>query len=124
MLWQQWSALFFLGATGGWMAFDGARALIVGDYVTPKSGSYAGQLGPWATLLRKAGVDPRSTAVKWTFVAQGAATLASLVAMLLRAPWAPTACLACAIAGLWYLPVGTAFSAIATGLLLWARMAG
>jgi len=31
----------------GWMLFDGSRALIVGDYVTAKSGPYAGQLGPW-----------------------------------------------------------------------------
>ena len=28
---------------GGWLAFDGSRALIVGDYVTPSSGQYAGQ---------------------------------------------------------------------------------
>ena len=124
MPWQQWIALLPLGITGGWMTFDGARALIVGDYVTPKSGSHAGQLGPWAALLRKAGVDPRSTAVKWTFIVEGIATIGSLVALLCGASWGTTACLACAIVGLWYLPVGTAFCAIATGLLLWARMAG
>jgi hypothetical protein len=31
---------------GSWLAFDGAHALITGDYVTPKTGRYAGQLGP------------------------------------------------------------------------------
>jgi hypothetical protein len=46
---------------GGWMAFDGARALIVGDYVTPQEGEYAGELGPWAALLESVGLEPRST---------------------------------------------------------------
>jgi hypothetical protein len=42
-------------------AYDGSRALIVGDYVTPKSGAYAGQLGPWAKLVAAVGIEPRST---------------------------------------------------------------
>ena len=43
----------------GWMAFDGAHALVTGDYVTPSTGSYAGQLGPWADVVSAAGIGPR-----------------------------------------------------------------
>jgi hypothetical protein len=28
---------------GGWLGFDGSRALIVGDYVSSRSGPWAGQ---------------------------------------------------------------------------------
>ncbi|MGH9904860.1 MAG: hypothetical protein ACRD8U_04645 [Pyrinomonadaceae bacterium] len=45
----------------GWMTFDGARALIVGDYVTATSGEYAGQLGPWATELLCAFLAPSAS---------------------------------------------------------------
>jgi hypothetical protein len=51
---------------GGWSAFDGGRALVVGDYVTPHSGDLAGQLGQWAQVRRRlvacalAGGDLRS----------------------------------------------------------------
>ncbi len=47
----------------GWMMFDGMRALIVGDYVTPKKGPYAGQLGPWSKLVSAIGLAPRSTLI-------------------------------------------------------------
>jgi len=46
------------------MAFDGTRALIVGDYIRPQTGEYAGQLGPWAKLVRKIGIAPESTFMK------------------------------------------------------------
>jgi hypothetical protein len=46
---------------GGWMTFDGTRALTVGDYVTPRSGAHAGQLGPWHHVVSAVGVAPRST---------------------------------------------------------------
>jgi hypothetical protein len=46
-----------VSVTGGWMAFDGAHALITGDFVTPSSGPYSGQLGPWATLLEAVGLE-------------------------------------------------------------------
>ncbi len=33
------------------MVVDGSRALVKGEYITPKSGSFAGNLGPWAKLV-------------------------------------------------------------------------
>jgi hypothetical protein len=92
---------------GAWMAFDGSRALLVGDYVTPKEGRYAGQLGPWAGLLSRLGVDPRSTPVKAAFVIYGLAVMAVSMAFLLHAAWARTALLVLGALGLWYLPFGT-----------------
>jgi hypothetical protein len=45
----------------GYMVFDGIHALTRGDYVTAAAGDYAGQLGPWATIVAAVGIDPRSS---------------------------------------------------------------
>jgi hypothetical protein len=39
----------------GYMATDGIRALVVGDYITPRSGRFAGQLGPGRLWCRPSG---------------------------------------------------------------------
>jgi hypothetical protein len=64
---------FLALAPGSWMGFDGIRALTVGDYVTPRTGPYAGQLGPWRLVVGAVGLDPRGTPMKLGFVAFGAA---------------------------------------------------
>lgn len=94
---------------GSWMTFDGTRALIVGDYVTPSSGAHAGELGPWNHLVEAIGIPPRSTAMKLIFVAYGLAWLLVTLEFAFHVPWAWRAMLIAAIATLWYLPVGTAF---------------
>lgn len=92
---------------GGWMTFDGVRALVIGDFVTPSSGDYAGQLGPWASLLSGLGVDPRSLGAKALHVACGGLWLAAAAACL-RSRRPPRGLLAAAaLASLWYLPFGT-----------------
>ncbi len=48
----------------GWLAFDGTHALLIGDYVTPASGRFAGQLGPWSRVVALIGLEPRSTLTK------------------------------------------------------------
>lgn len=102
------------------MAFDGARALAVGDYVTPSEGEYAGQLGPWADLVRGLGLEPRSTPVKAFVMLAGAAALAAAAAVALG--WRPFAAgVAGAAAVAWHLPAGTLVAALALALLLWAR---
>lgn len=115
---MRWVVLVLCVAEAGWMVFDGGRALVVGDFVTATSGPYAGQLGPWASIIGATGVNPRSTAVKVGFLLFGCAWLACAVAFTLRAPWAWTAMLVAACASLWYAPVGTALSAIQIALLL------
>ena len=103
---------------GGYMLFDGVRALVVGDYVTPKSGPHAGQLGPWAKLVAAIGLEPRSTAMKWIFVAYGVLWLVITVAFALGLPWARLGIFVAAMATLWYLIPGAAISVLVIGLLL------
>lgn len=92
---------------GGWMLFDGARALVLGDYVTPSGGRFAGRLGPWSSVVEAVGLEPRSTLVESIFVGYGALyVLAGLGwAAGLRAATVPL--LVLASLGLWYLPFGT-----------------
>ena len=104
----------------GWMVFDGTRALVVGDYVTPATGPYAGQLGPWAGVVSAVGLEPRSTAVKLLFVAYGAVGLAVLAGWL-RRTWDERPMLIAAAGTLWYLPIGTALSALQLALLVVVR---
>jgi hypothetical protein len=55
----------------GYMVIDGLRALVKGDYFRPRSGPYAGQLGPWTKVVVRIGVEPESTLMKLLFVAIG-----------------------------------------------------
>jgi len=108
----RWLILLFALVEGGWLAFDGAHGLITGDYVTPSSGEYAGQLGPWSKLVSAVGIEPRSTFFMGVHLALGVAWLVSIAGFLVRRPWSWRAMLACAVAGLWYLPFGTLLSAL------------
>ena len=118
-------ALVILGLTeGAWMTFDGTRALTVGDYVTPSSGSHAGQLGPWNYVVSAVGIPPRSTAMKLIFVVYGVSWLLISLGLAYRSAWAWRAMLIAAIATLWYLPVGTIFGIIQIAPLIWMRRAG
>jgi hypothetical protein len=103
---------------GGWLVFDGARALIVGDYVTPAAGSRAGQLGPWSRLVAALGLEPRGAFMKCVHVALGAAWLGSAAWFVAGPATGWWAVLACAVATLWYLPIGTVLGAIEIALLL------
>lgn len=118
MKWSPWVIATLVFFNAGWMTFDGARALIVGDYVTPKAGPLAGQLGPWAKVLTAVGLNPRATAIKSLFVIYGVLTLAILTCFLLHLKWAWPALLILAGAGLWYVPVGTILNLVVIILLL------
>ncbi len=114
----RWTIVVVAFVSAGWLAFDGAHALVTGDYVTPRSGPHAGQLGPWSKLLTAMGLDPRSLFVKWLHLVIGTAWLAAIVAFAFRVRRAWGAMLVGAIAGLWYLPFGTLISLIVIGLLM------
>jgi hypothetical protein len=118
MHWTGWVIVVLVVFNAGWMLFDGMRALTVGDYVTPRTGDRAGQLGPWARVVSAVGLNPRSTPVKLVFVGYGAAALILAAGFALRLPWARWGLLATATLGLWYLPVGTAINAVVLVLLL------
>ena len=121
MDWKHWIVVVLVLLTAGWMLFDGTRALITGDYVTPKTGEYAGQLGPWANLVRTVGIEPRSTLMKSIFVAYGLIALVVAVCFALGAPWARVAMIVVCASGLWFLPIGTATNLIALVFLLTTR---
>jgi hypothetical protein len=116
--WRGWIIVILVVLNAGWMAFDGARALIVGDYITPKSGQYAGQLGPWAKVVKAVGIEPRSTLMKSIFLVYGLAYLTALAAFMLKASWGLTTMLVSSVLGLWYLPFGTLINIIVIVLLL------
>jgi hypothetical protein len=105
----------------GWLAFDGTRALIVGDYVTPRSGPHAGQLGPWAKLVAAVGIEPRSTLMKGIHVGLGVAWLLVAISFAAGQSWAWRGMMVCAVLGLWYLPVGTVLGLAQIALLVWMR---
>lgn len=116
--WLAWTVVLLAVNEAGWLAFDGGRALVVGDYVTPAAGEYAGQLGPWAQLASAVGIEPRSTLMKSIHLGLGAGWLLITVALVLRRTWAWWGMLACAVAALWYLPFGTLLSLVQIVLLL------
>ena len=99
------------------MLFDGSHALITGDYVTPNSGEYAGQLGPWSNLVKAVGIEPRSTLMKLIFVGYALTALVVLACFVFGLSWARTALIVVCILGLWYLPFGTMTNLIALILL-------
>ena len=120
-LWLPRIVLVLAVLEAGWLAFDGGRALIVGDYVTPRSGPHAGQLGPWSKLVAAVGIEPRSTLMKVVHVALGVAWLVVACGFAVGQPWGARAMMACAFLGLWYLPVGTVLSVAQIVLLLVSR---
>jgi hypothetical protein len=113
-----WIVVALALVVGGWLAFDGAHALLTGDYVTPRSGAHAGRLGPWAALVSAVGIEPRSTLMKSLHLTLGCAWLLATAAFVLRLPRSWHAMLACAVLGLWYLPFGTLLGAVQIALLL------
>jgi len=119
--WTTWLSVLLIASTAGWMLFDGTRALIVGDYVTPQTGEFAGQLGPWSNLVQGIGIDPRSVWMKLIFITQGLGTLIVIVNYIRNKPWARTALLVAMLLGLWYLPFGTLINLFALILLLLTR---
>lgn len=117
MHWLGWIVLGLALFSGGWLAFDGAHALVTGDYVTPRTGRFAGQLGPWSKVVSAVGIEPRSTAMKLIHVVVGAAWLIAMAGFATRQPWGRGGMLVCAILGLWYLPWGTLLGMIQVVLL-------
>lgn len=102
---------------GSWLIFDGSRAFVVGDYITPSSGPYAGQLGPWSRIVSAVGLEPRSVLVKSLHIGLGVVWLAALalgICQEVPGRWTLGFAACCT---LWYLPVGTVLSVVELVLL-------
>jgi hypothetical protein len=115
---MKWIVLALALFQGGWLTFDGGRALLIGDYVTPASGPRAGQLGPWSRIVSAVGFEPRGSFIKCLHLFLGIAWLIGLTAFVVRpaSGWWVVFC--CGVATLWYLPIGTFLSMIVVVLLL------
>jgi hypothetical protein len=113
-----WIAAGLCVLQGGYMVADGTRALVTGGYFTPRSGEHAGRLGPWADLVRRAGVLPESTGMKATFVVLGVPWLAVAAGLAAGAGWAWVIGFLVSILTLWYLVPGTVISLLVLVLLL------
>ena len=116
--WTGWIVVVLACVTGGWMAFDGTRALVSGDYVTASGGAYAGQLGPWSNAVEAVGLDPHSATVKSVIMLYGLVTIVLAAGFARGWPWGWWGMFTVAILGLWYLPVGTATGLVTLVLLL------
>lgn len=104
---------------GGWLVFDGVRALVTGSYTMPSVGAYAGQLGPWSRVVASAGLSPTGLAVKCAHVVLGAGWLVFGFLVFRGASLAWWPLLVTAILSLWYLSLGTiAGMAVVIALLL------
>jgi hypothetical protein len=117
MSWNVALAAVLSAVLGGWMTFDGARALIVGDYFTPRTGRYAGSLGPWAGLVLRLGVDPRSTLMKALFVGFGVAWVLVAAGLVFGTAGILQIAIVLALATLWYVPIGSAIALLLLVLL-------
>ena len=118
MPWVRWLTAALCVLQGGYMAFDGVRALVVGSYVTPSSGDHAGQLGPWARIVSAVGMPPESTGMKAGFVLLGTAWLVCAAGLAAGAAWSRWLGVALAVGTLWYLVPGTVISVAVLVLLL------
>ena len=124
MPWARVLGTLLCAVQGGYMVFDGVRAFVVGSYLTPRSGTHAGELGPWARLVRKVGIQPESAAMKTTFVVLGSGYLVAAVAWALGAAWGPWLGVVLAVGTLWYLIPGTVISVLVLLLVLVVPSAG
>jgi len=96
----------------GWITFDGARALLTGDYLKPRLGTYGGSLGEWTRVASALGAPPRSAAAKWGLIGYGVAWLSATLAFARGAGRAWWAMFVAAGGALWYssltVPIGLA----------------
>lgn len=118
----KWVVVALAGMNFGFMLFDGMRALMNGDYIRPKSGKYAGQLGPWSKLVQKLGIDPESILMKAIFVFWGITGLIITLLFMIGFSWSWEVMMIATIMSLWYLLAGTATSIIQIILLIIIRM--
>ncbi len=113
----KWLIIVSATVNFGFMAFDGTRALTAGDYIRPKSGQYAGQLGPWSKVVSSVGIDPESNLMKVLFLVWGLVGLTITICFAFNLDWAWTGLLIFSISALWYLVPGTGLNILQIILL-------
>lgn len=107
-----WVIVVMAMSQAAWMVFDGSWALLYGDYVISASEVPAAKGAPWAKVLTRIGIAPRSILVKSGFVIYGVAWLVVVTAFAGGTDWAWNAMLWLALGSLWYLNVGAVTSSL------------
>lgn len=118
----KWCIVLLAVLQFGFMAFDGSRALIKGDYIRPKTGEYAGQLGPWSHIVSTIGINPEGNFMKILFVVWGIIGLWFTYRFIRNPQAALMPLLLLDVCSLWYLVMGTASSIIQIVLLIILRL--
>jgi hypothetical protein len=98
---------------GGFMLLDGLFVMIKGKYIGPE------KPGPWANLFYKLGIDVFKLGP--LFILFGLLWLGWLFSLWAHQGWTFTYGIIISILTLWYLPVGTLFSLIILGVLIFAK---
>lgn len=114
----KWAVVLLAILNFGYMAYDGGRALVKGDYIRPQSGAYAGKLGPWSKVVARIGIDPESTTMKTVFLLWGLIGLIITLCYVLNIHWASKGLIVMNILSLWYLVPGTISSGLQIILLV------
>jgi hypothetical protein len=118
----KWLIVLIALMNSGYMLYDGTRAVITGDYIRPKTGEYAGQLGPWNVLAGKIGIDPMSILMKSIFIFFGITGLLITVCFAMGLSWSWKALFIFNICSSWNLFFGTASSVLQIILLVILRL--
>lgn len=105
-----WIASLLGLVSGGWMIFDGMHAILRGDFVRMN-----GQLGPWAPMVEKAGIEPQNMRVP--FVVLGLLWLTASGGVLAGRKWAWRLGRGLSLISLLYFFIGTVLSLITLILL-------
>jgi hypothetical protein len=113
-----WVVIILSLLNSGFMLFDGMRAFIIGDYLRPKTGEYAGLLGPWSKVVSYIGINPLSAFMKIIFIVFGLFGLCITYSFILEYPRSWQALLIYNICALWYFVTGTIISILQISLLL------
>ena len=114
----KWAIVILAVIGSSYMIFDGTRAMIKGDYIRPKSGEYANQLGPWTMVVEKIGIEPMSTTMKLIFITWGIIGLVITISFIMNLEWSWKALLIYNILSLWNLFFGTMTSILQIILLI------
>ncbi len=118
----KWCIVLLAVLQFGFMAFDGCKALIKGDYTRPQTGEYAGQLGPWSHIVSTIGINPEGNFMKVLFVVWGIIGLWFTYRFIRNPQAALMPLLLLDVCSLWYLVAGTASSTIQIVLLIILRL--
>jgi hypothetical protein len=98
---------------GAYMFIDGIHVVLKHKFIGPE------KPGPWANLFYKLNIDVFKLGP--LFIAFGLIWFAFLYGIWANQPWAQILGIIISVATLWYLPIGTFFSMVILGILIFTK---